>query len=303
MKAHNLFRGSNLKIWNYSSGSRISKYPSNINVFQSAHPRGSVLFKPNMPMLNISRNFVPGSKHTLITPEIDSHYKNHKPLGLERAYGPPYTDTKPLEVLPVYNNHHEPRTFGDKFALSMVKFFKIFTQLFFRDKYTHHAVVLETVAAVPGMIAAFGRHLRSLRKMERDHGWIGKLLEEAENERMHLLTWMQLVHPTFFERIVVIFAQFIYTPFYAALYILSPKTAHRFVGYLEEVACHEYTEFLKAIDNGHIPNVEAPEIAKKYWNLAPDARLRDVVLVVRGDEAMHRDVNHELSMKSRVGLH
>jgi len=45
------------------------------------------------------------------------------------------------------------------------------------------------------------------------------------------------------------------------------------------------------------------KLQKKYWNLAPDARLRDVVLVVRGDEAMHRDVNHELSMKSREGLH
>lgn len=26
--------------------------------------------------------------------------------------------------------------------------------------------------------------MRSLRKMERDHGWIHTLLEEAENERM-----------------------------------------------------------------------------------------------------------------------
>ncbi len=34
------------------------------------------------------------------------------------------------------------------------------------------------------------RHMRSLRRMERDHGWIGVLLEEAQNERMHLLIWL-----------------------------------------------------------------------------------------------------------------
>jgi ubiquinol oxidase len=60
------------------------------------------------------------------------------------------------------------------------------------------------------------------------------------------------------------------------------------VGYLEEQACIEYTHFLKAIDSGKIKNEEAPEIAKKYWNLAPDAKLRDVVLAVRADEAFHR---------------
>jgi Alternative oxidase len=31
------------------------------------------------------------------------------------------------------------------------------------------------------------RHFRSLRTLERDRGWIATLLEEAENERMHLL--------------------------------------------------------------------------------------------------------------------
>lgn len=66
-------------------------------------------------------------------------------------------------------------------ALKTMKFLRIFTHLFFRDKYLHHAVVLETVAAVPGMLAGMIRHFNSLRTMTRDHGKIGKLLEEAEN--------------------------------------------------------------------------------------------------------------------------
>jgi len=196
-----------------------------------------------------------------------------------------------------------PEGFADKLAHFMVTCLRPLTHLFFRDKYTHHAVVLETVAAVPGMVGGMLRHFASLRKMQRDFGWIGQLLEEAENERMHLLTWMQLVRPTAFERFLVIAAQCIYTPFYAILYVFSPRTAHRFVGYLEEEAVQQYTLFLEAIDKGKIPNLPAPSIAIKYWNLSPDAKLRDVVVMVRCDEMMHRDFNHVLSTKTRLGLH
>lgn len=63
-------------------------------------------------------------------------------------------------------------------------------------------------------------------------------------------------------------------------YLVSPKTAHRVVGYLAE------------IDAGRSEDVAAPAIARAYWNLQADATLRDVVEVVRADEAHHRDVNH-----------
>ena len=46
-------------------------------------------------------------------------------------------------------------------------------------KQCHHSA-----AGVPGMVAGMLRHLHSLRRMERDHGWIHTMLEEAENERM-----------------------------------------------------------------------------------------------------------------------
>lgn len=42
---------------------------------------------------------------------------------------------------------------------------------------------LEAVAGVPGFTAAMLRHLRSLRLMKRDGGFINTLLQEAENER------------------------------------------------------------------------------------------------------------------------
>ena len=77
--------------------------------------------------------------------------------------------------------------------------------------------------------------------------------------------------------------------------MISPKTAHRFVGYFEEEAVHSYTEYLAGVDDGTYANVPAPRIAIDYWKLAPDARLRDVIIAVRADEAHHRDVNHELA--------
>jgi len=56
-----------------------------------------------------------------------------------------------------------------------------------------------------------------------------------------------------------------------------------------------YTHYLAEIDEGRSPNVPAPAIAKTYWGLPETATLRAVVLVVRADEAHHRDVNHSFA--------
>jgi hypothetical protein len=71
--------------------------------------------------------------------------------------------------------------------------------------------------------------------------------------------------------------------FYTFLYLVSPKTSHRIVGYLEEEAIHSYSSFLREIDNGNIPNKPAAPIAIQYYHLPADATLRDVVLAVRAD--------------------
>ena len=57
------------------------------------------------------------------------------------------------------------------------------------------------------MVAGMLRHMRSLRTMRRDHGRIHTLLEEAENERMHLLTFLQLAQPGLTFRSFVLLAQ------------------------------------------------------------------------------------------------
>ena len=178
---------------------------------------------------------------------------------------------------------------------------RFFADTFFAHRYGHRAVVLETVAAVPGMVAGSLQHLRALRRMESDHGWIRTLLDEAENERMHLMTFINIAQPSWLERLLIVLAQGIFYNLFFLFYLVSPKTAHRVVGYLEEEAVFSYTEYLAGVDDGHYINVPAPRIAIDYWRLSPDARLRDVIVVVRADEAHHRDVNHGFSDELAAG--
>ena len=191
--------------------------------------------------------------------------------------------------------HHKPQNINDRIALTFTKFLRLLADIFFKKKYGHRAVVLETVAAVPGMVAGMLLHLKSLRKMQDDKGWIKILLDEAANERMHLMTFIEIAKPTFVERIIIMMAQFIFILMYLFIYIISQKTAHRIVGYFEEEAVISYTEYLKEIEEGKIENIKAPEIAINYWNLPLNSRLKDVIEVIRDDEAGHRDVNHSFA--------
>ncbi len=193
--------------------------------------------------------------------------------------------------------HHLPVDFSDRFALGFTKLLRFCADTFFAKRYGHRAIVLETVAAVPGMVGAMFTHLSSLRRMKDDEGWIRTLLEEAENERMHLMTFIEIAKPTLFERLVILMAQWVFLVLFSILYLVSSKTAHRVVGYFEEEAVISYTLYLKEIDEGRSPNVPAPAIARHYWKMADDATLRDVVVLVRADEAHHRDVNHGYSSK------
>ncbi|KAF8050815.1 hypothetical protein N665_1868s0001 [Sinapis alba] len=188
--------------------------------------------------------------------------------------------------------HHVPKNLADKIAYVTVKLLRIPTDMFFQRRYGCRAMMLETVAAVPGMVGGMLLHLKSIRRFEHSGGWIKALLEEAENERMHLMTMMELVKPQWYERLLVILVQGVFFSSFFTCYVVSPRLAHRIVGYLEEEAIHSYTEFLEDIDDGKIENVAAPAIAIDYWRLPEDATLKDVVTVIRADEAHHRDVNH-----------
>ncbi len=209
------------------------------------------------------------------------------------------------------------------------------------------AIILETVAGVPGMVGAMWRHFGSLRTMTRDNGWIHTLLEvsgasmypsnmgssrpgdassiplsasappvpdrpadaslppplvqEAENERMHLLTFLELRKPGLAMRATVLIGQGVVTNLYTFAYLLSPTACHRFVGFLEEEAVHTYTRWIADIDAGKHDLAgfgarPAPPVAIKYWRLPEGSQtMRDLLLAIRADESIHRDVNHTLA--------
>lgn len=192
-------------------------------------------------------------------------------------------------------NHFTPVTFGDRVALMFVKALRFVADKFFAGRYGHRAVVLETVAAVPGMVGGLLQHLRALRHIRDDHGWVHELLDEADNERMHLMTFIHVAKPTAIERGIIMVTQAVFYNFYFWLYLFAPSVAHRVVGYFEEEAVVSYTRYLEDIDAGNHPNPPAPEVAIEYWNLPKSATLRDVVIQVREDEAGHRDRNHHFA--------
>lgn len=162
-------------------------------------------------------------------------------------------------------------------------------------KVINRCLFLEAVAGVPGMVGGMVRHMSSLRGLKRDHGWIHTLLEEAENERMHLLTFMTIRQPGLLFRASILVTQGIVFNVLFLCYLANPRFVHRFVGYLEEEAVRTYSHIIELIDEGGLREFDAvavPEVARAYWQLRADATLRDMFSVIRADEAGHRLVNH-----------
>ena len=181
---------------------------------------------------------------------------------------------------------------SDKFARGQTMFFRFFADAFFAKRYGHRAVVLETVAGVPGMVAGMWIHLKSLRQMKTGYGpIIRELLAEAENERMHLMFFIEIAKPNWIERALILSAQAIFWNYYFIFYVFFPKTAHKMVHYFEEEAVSSYTNYLALIEDGQIEDVPAPQLAIEYYNLPPGSKLSDMVKCVRADEQHHADVN------------
>ncbi|GMF37135.1 unnamed protein product [Phytophthora fragariaefolia] len=215
---------------------------------------------------------------------------------------------------PVYNlevidetpqTHHQPKKIHEYVALLGVKTLRFGFDLLsgYREPggamttqdWLKRCLFLETVASVPGMMAGMARHLRSLRSLKRDYGWIHTLLEEAKNERMHLLIFMNMEQHGWGFRMMVLAAQGAFFPACFLAYLVSPKTCHRFVGFLEEEAAKTYTNLLEDMEHGHLDEwciMTAPLIGRSYYNLPDDAKVYDMIKCIRADEASHRGANH-----------
>ncbi|KAK9455317.1 alternative oxidase-domain-containing protein [Dipodascopsis uninucleata] len=225
----------------------------------------------------------------------------------------PHPIYTPEQISEIRSAHREARTLSDKVALAAIKTLRF--SFDFATGYRHpkpnepaqsafvmtpskwltRFVFLESIAGVPGMVGGMIRHLHSLRLLRRDRAWIETLLEEAYNERMHLLTFLKLSKPGWFMRFMLLGAQGVFLNLFFAAYLISPKTCHRFVGYLEEEAVTTYTRCINDIRAGKLPewqNLQVPDIAKQYWKMGDNATMEDLILYIRADEAKHCEVNH-----------
>lgn len=238
----------------------------------------------------------------------------------EAAWRHPVYTQQQMEAIKIA--HRDAKTFGDKLALNTVRFMRYMMDL--ATGYKHDPelargedskkgrpvtymternwlvrfIFLESVAGVPGMVAGMLRHLRSMRRMKRDNGWIETLLEESYNERMHLLTFLKMAEPGWLMKVLVLGAQGVFFNSLFISYLLSPKIVHRLVGYIEEEAVITYTRVIQDIDAGKLPmfeKMQAPDIAIQYWDMPEGHRsMRDLLLYIRADESKHREVNHTL---------
>ena len=227
----------------------------------------------------------------------------HRVIMNNKDHRMPHMSYNPEEITNVETTNRAPENFRDRLARFTVKgtrstfdFISRYNEnKMTKEKWMNRAIFLETVAGVPGMVGGMIRHMKSLRSLERDHGWIHHLLEEAENERMHLFFFLKEKKPGYLFRLFIWLTQLFFFNLHFFTYMLSPKFMHRFVGYLEEEAVHTYDFMLKDIESGCLTEWKqkpAPKEYIEYYNLPEDAVYRDVVLCIRADEACHRDYNH-----------
>lgn len=153
-----------------------------------------------------------------------------------------------LDIEP--NIHFQPQNLSDKIADKFAKLLRFFADLFFAKRYGHRAIALKTVAAVPGMIGGLWQHMHSVRKIQDDKGWVRTLLDETKNERIHLMTFIEIAKPNFLECLIIMFVQAIFYNFYFFLYLSPPRATHGVFGYFEEEAEHRDVNhsFVEAID-------------------------------------------------------
>ena len=122
---------------------------------------------------------------------------------------------------------------------------------------------------------------------------------------MHLMAFIKIAQPNWLERTIILIAQGVFLNLYFLLYLVAPKKLRiAWSAISRKKRSSGYTQYLEQVDSGAVENLpRAPRMAIDYWKLPPDARLRELIVAVRADEAAHRDHNHGYADAIREGLH
>jgi ubiquinol oxidase len=76
------------------------------------------------------------------------------------------------------------------------------------------------------------------------------------------------------------------------MFVTTPLERHYAPEDLADRVASALTRLLRFFADAFFARRYGHRIAIEYWKLAPEARLRGVIVAVRADEARHRDVNH-----------
>lgn len=122
-----------------------------------------------------------------------------------------WTEPEIDEVLKTAKSHTAPKTVIDSVQYWFLR--GLYNTFNFVTRYDKHdpspesiklrLILLESIAGVPPFIMAGYRHFRSLRNLSYDGARIYTHLEEAENERMHLISCMQVFDAGLFMKSLV----------------------------------------------------------------------------------------------------
>ncbi len=138
----------------------------------------------NLMLRNLLRNFrFQGAR---CFSGLKDKLPKHKYVLSKKSYrlAHPYYSLQDIEK--VQTKHREVKGMRDRIAYGAVHLIRRTFDFFTRykpemsdSKWLNRMIFLETVAGIPGMIGGMMRHLRSLRTMQHDGGWIHHLMEEA----------------------------------------------------------------------------------------------------------------------------
>jgi len=98
-------------------------------------------------------------------------------------------------------------------------------------RWFNYLTLIEIFTGVPGMVGGMCRHLQSLRLLKHDNGWIHRMFEQADNERFHLMFFVNMQKPSYFTRLSMLGLQGIFMTSFFSTYLFFPKYCHRFIGY------------------------------------------------------------------------
>ncbi|MDF5713752.1 MAG: alternative oxidase [Rhizonema sp. NSF051] len=147
----------------------------------------------------------------------------------------------------------------------LVNFLEALLNTFYRQRLHPRFFVLETIARVPYFAYTSVLHLYETMGWWRKSDWLKVHFSESWNELHHLLISESLGGNRYaIDRFVAHTGAFVYYWIIVGVYLITPRSAYRFMQFVEEHAYHTYDAFLR--EHGEeLKKLPAPDVAVNYY--------------------------------------